>query len=104
MSFGYCGSFRTFFRIEMISESHLRSGALSKACDLALYVIESRGTVRSAAKKFGISKSTVHKDLSERLPAFNRGLYLQVKQVLEENKAQRHIRGGLATRRKYKGE
>ena len=95
----------------MISESHLRSGALSKAtwssgraCDLALYVIESRGTVRSAAKKFGISKSTVHKDLSERLPAFNRGLYLQVKQVLEENKAQRHIRGGLATRRKYKGE
>ena len=51
-----------------------------------------------------ISKSTVHKDLSERLPAFNRGLYLQVKQVLEENKAQRHIRGGLATRRKYKGE
>ena len=75
-----------------------------RACDLALYVIESRGTVRSAAKKFGISKSTVHKDLSERLPAFNRGLYLQVKQVLEENKAQRHIRGGLATRRKYKGE
>lgn len=68
-----------------------------RACDLALYVIESRGTVRSAAKKFGISKSTVHKDLSERLPAFNRGLYLQVKQVLEENKAQRHIRGGLAT-------
>ena len=68
-----------------------------RACDLALYVIESRGTVRSAAKKFGISKSTVHKDLSERL-------YLQVKQVLEENKAQRHIRGGLATRRKYKGE
>ena len=75
-----------------------------RACDLALYVIESRGTVRSDAKKFGISKSTVHKDLSERLPAFNRGLYLQVKQVLEENKAQRHIRGGLATRRKYKGE
>ena len=69
-----------------------------RACDLALYVIESRGTVRSAAKKFGISKSTVHKDLSERLPAFNRGLYLQVKQVLEENKAQRHIRGGLATK------
>ena len=75
-----------------------------RACDLALYVIESRGTVRSAAKKFGISKSTVHKDLSERLPAFIRGLYLQLKQVLEENKAQRHIRGGLATRRKYKGE
>ena len=47
--------------------------------------------------------TTIHKDLSERLPEFNRSLYLQVKQVLEENKAQRHIRGGIATRRKYKG-
>lgn len=60
--------------------------------------------MRSAARKFGVSKSTVHKDLSERLPAYNRALYLQVKEVLDENKAQRHIRGGLATRRKYKGE
>ena len=59
--------------------------------------------MRAAARKFNISKSTVHKDLSERLPAFNRTLYLQAKQVLEENKAQRHIRGGMATRRKYKG-
>ena len=75
-----------------------------RACQLALYLIENRATVRSAAKKFGISKSTVHKDLSERLPAFNRGLYLQVKQVLEENKAQRHIRGGIATREKYRHE
>ena len=75
-----------------------------RACDLALYVIESRGTVRSAAKKFGVSKSTVHKDLSERLEDYNLGLYLLVNQVLEENKAQRHIRCGLATRRKYKGE
>ena len=74
-----------------------------RACDLALYVIESRGTVRSAAKKFGISKSTVHKDISERLPLFNRALYLQVKEVLDVNKAQRHIRGGIATRKKYKG-
>ena len=71
---------------------------------LALYLIENRATVRSAARKFGVSKSTVHKDLSERLPAYNRALYLQVKEVLDENKAQRHIRGGLATRRKYKGE
>ena len=70
---------------------------------LAQYIIENRTTVRAAAQKFGISKSTVHKDLSERLPAFNRTLYLQAKQVLEENKAQRHIRGGMATRRKYKG-
>ena len=75
-----------------------------RAAALALYLIENRTTVRAAAKKFGISKSTVHKDLSERLPAYNRALYLQVKEVLDENKAQRHIRGGLATRRKYKGE
>ena len=56
-----------------------------------------------AAKKFGVSKSTVHKDLQDRLPQFNRSLYLQVKEVLEINKAQRHIRGGMATRKKYKG-
>ena len=74
-----------------------------RACELALYIIENRTTVRDAAKKFGISKSTVHKDISERLPYFNRSLYLQVKEILDENKAQRHIRGGLATRRKYKG-
>ena len=74
-----------------------------RAAALALYLIENRTTVRAAAKKFGISKSTVHKDLSERLPVYNRTLYLQVKEILEENKAQSHIRGGLATRRKYKG-
>jgi len=71
---------------------------------LAVYIIENRTTVRAAAQKFGVSKSTVHKDLSERLPLYNRGLYLQAKAVLEENKAQRHIRGGMATRKKYKGE
>ena len=70
---------------------------------LAQYIIENRTTVRAAAKKFGVSKSTVHKDLSERLPLYDRPLYLQVKAVMEENKAQRHIRGGLATRKKYKG-
>ena len=74
-----------------------------RACDLAVYIIENRATVRTAAKKFGISKSTVHKDLQDRLPQFNRTLYLQVKEILDENKAQRHIRGGLATRKKYKG-
>ena len=61
---------------------------------MAQYIIENRATVRSAAQKFGISKSTVHKDLSERLPTFNQPLYEQVKAVLEENKAERHIRGG----------
>ena len=71
--------------------------------ELAHYLIENRTTVRAAAKKFGVSKSTVHKDLSERLPLYDRPLYLQGKAVMEENKAQRHIRGGLATRKKYKG-
>ena len=75
-----------------------------RACQMAQYIIENKATVRCAARAFGISKSTVHKDLSERLPAFSRTLYLQVKAVLEENKAQRHIRGGIATRRKYKGD
>ena len=70
---------------------------------LALYIIENRTTVRAAAAQFGISKSTVHKDISERLPQFNRTLYLQVKEVLDVNKAQRHIRGGIATRKKYRG-
>ena len=71
---------------------------------LAQYIIENRTTVRAAAQKFGISKSTVHKDISERLPQFNQVLYQQVKEVLEVNKAQRHIRGGIATRKKYRGE
>lgn len=74
-----------------------------RAVALALYIIENKTTVRGAATKFGISKSTVHKDLSDRLPGFNRPLYLQVKEILEQNKAERHIRGGIATRRKYKG-
>ena len=74
-----------------------------RACDLAVYIIENKATVRSAAREFGISKSTVHKDLSERLAQCDRVLYAQVKAILDENKSQRHIRGGLATRRKYKG-
>lgn len=73
-----------------------------RAVRLAQYIIENRATVRSAAAKFGISKSTVHKDLQDRLPAFNRPLYLQVREVLDENTAQRHIRGGIATQKKYK--
>ena len=72
-----------------------------RACDLAVYIIENRTTVRAAAKQFGISKSTVHKDLTERLPQYNRQLSLQVQAILQQNKAERHIRGGQATRRKY---
>ena len=74
----------------------------ARACDLALYIIEHDATVRAAAGYFGVSKSTVHKDLSQRLPGFNRPLYLRVKTVLERNKAERHIRGGIATREKYR--
>jgi putative DeoR family transcriptional regulator (stage III sporulation protein D) len=69
-----------------------------------VYIIENGATVRSAASHFGISKSTVHKDIQFRLPKCNRGLYLQVRQVLELNKRERHIRGGLATRNKYKSK
>ena len=72
-----------------------------RACELAVYIIENGATVRAAARSFGISKSTVHKDLSERLPHYNKRLYDQVRLVLDTNKAQRHIRGGLATRKKY---
>ncbi|MBQ3055112.1 MAG: sporulation transcriptional regulator SpoIIID [Oscillospiraceae bacterium] len=75
-----------------------------RAIQLAHYVIENKSTVREAAKKFYISKSTVHKDIVERLQTFDRNLYLDVKRVLDTNKAERHLRGGIATRRKYRGE
>lgn len=75
-----------------------------RACKLAVYMIETGATVRAAAQHFGISKSTVHKDLSQRLPRVNQLLFQQVRQVLEVNKSERHIRGGMATRRKYKGD
>lgn len=72
-----------------------------RACELAVYIIETGATVRTAAKHFGISKSTVHKDLSQRLCVCNKHLYRQVRHILDRNKAQRHIRGGLATQKKY---
>ena len=72
-----------------------------RACELAVYMIETGATVRKTANHFGISKSTVHKDLAQRLPQYNTVLFQQVRQILDENKAQRHIRGGLATKRKY---
>ena len=68
-----------------------------------MYIIENKATVRAAAKAFGVSKSTVHKDLTERLPHVNPGLFRQVRVLLDLNKAERHIRGGLATKRKYRG-
>ena len=72
-----------------------------RATMLGKYIIENKGTVRLAAKKFGISKSTVHKDVSQRLRYINPALYKEVKQILEINKSERHIRGGLATKNKY---
>ncbi len=75
-----------------------------RARSLALYIIETGSTVRAAARRFGVSKSTVHKDLAERLYVIDRALYEQARQILDKNKAERHIRGGEATRRKYKGE
>lgn len=82
----------------------MREDIEQRARDLALYIIENGATVRDAAKRFGVSKSTVHKDLSERLRYVDRPLYTQARSVLEQNKAERHLRGGEATRRKYKGD
>ncbi len=69
--------------------------------EFALYIIENKSTVRKTAEFFGISKSTVHKDLSERLKYINEALYLEVKKILDFNKSERHIRGGMATKEKY---
>ena len=75
-----------------------------RAARLAEYIIANNATVRTAAKIFGVSKSTVHKDVTERLKRSDPALWQQVKSVLEKNKAERHIRGGIATRIKYRGE
>ena len=72
-----------------------------RAIKLAEYITENKTTVRKAAKEFGISKSTVHKDVSERLEKINPGLAKEVRKILDENKAERHIRGGMATKLKY---
>ena len=72
-----------------------------RAVEIAHYIIETKATVRQTAKKFGISKSTVHKDVTERLVKINPALAKEVRKILDENKAERHIRGGLATKAKY---
>ncbi|MFP4697170.1 MAG: sporulation transcriptional regulator SpoIIID [Eubacteriales bacterium] len=72
-----------------------------RAIDIANYIIEANATVRQTAKKFGISKSTVHKDVTERLTQINPKLAIEARKVLDVNKSERHIRGGLATREKY---
>ena len=70
--------------------------------ELAKYIDETKSTVRATARKFGVSKSTVHKDMVTRLEKINKNLYNEVRKVLDENKQQRHIRGGIATREKYR--
>ena len=82
----------------------MRMNIEERVTELAVWMLENRATVRSAARRFGVSKSTVHKDITERLPHINPSLYAQARQLLDLNKSERHIRGGLATRRKYKGE
>lgn len=72
-----------------------------RAVTLGKFIVETGATVRMCAKKYGVSKSTVHKDVSDRLKLLDEDLYLKVKKVLEFNKAQRHIRGGIATKNKY---
>ena len=73
----------------------------TRAVILGEYIVQQKATVRTAAEWFGVSKSTVHKDVSERLEQVQPELYAQVKEILEQNKQERHIRGGLATKRKY---
>jgi len=80
----------------------VRGAVEERATMLGEYIKENKATVRATAKKFHVSKSTVHKDVSERLKALDPQLYTEVKEVLEVNKAQRHIRGGMATRKKYR--
>lgn len=75
-----------------------------RVLEASAYILESAATVRQAAQVFGVSKSTIHKDMVERLPRINPQLALQVRNILEMNKAERHIRGGEATRKKYRGE
>ncbi len=80
----------------------MRDYILKRVLDIGDYIIDTQATVRQAAKVFGVSKSTVHKDMTERLPRISEELALQVKVVLEQNKAERHIRGGEATKKKYR--
>ncbi|MBQ3277244.1 MAG: sporulation transcriptional regulator SpoIIID [Oscillospiraceae bacterium] len=82
----------------------MRTNIEERACELADYIIRNKATVRAAAERFGVSKSTVHKDMTERLREIDRLRYEKVRIILEQNKAERHLRGGDATRRKYRGE
>ena len=95
-------SFSYIFRVERLREGFsLKTYIEERAVEVANFIIKSNATVRETAKKFGISKSTVHKDVTERLKKINPMLAIEAKKVLEINKSERHIRGGLATKEKY---
>ena len=84
------------------SDSELHGEDVCFRCEeVARYVVESGATVRAAAERFGMSKSTVHKEVTARLKYVNAGLYAEVREILERNKAERHLRGGEATRKRY---
>ncbi|NMB12658.1 MAG: sporulation transcriptional regulator SpoIIID [Firmicutes bacterium] len=80
----------------------MRDYICKRVLDIGTYIVKTQATVRQAARVFGVSKSTVHKDMTERLPRISEDLAAQVKKVLEQNKAERHIRGGEATKKKYR--
>ncbi len=80
----------------------MKIGVEERAVRLGKYIVDTGSTVRVCAQKYGVSKSTVHKDVSDRLRFLDEDLYLKVKKVLEFNKSERHIRGGIATKNKYK--
>lgn len=80
----------------------MRDYIRKRVLDVSRYILDTESTVRQAAREFHVSKSTVHKDVTERLPDVNKSLYRRIKRILDKNKAERHIRGGEATRKKYK--
>lgn len=88
----------------MLGGKGVRSYIEERAVVVARYILEKNTTVRQTAKTFGVSKSTIHKDVTERLEEINPSLAIEVKRVLEKNKSERHIRGGMATKMKYENE
>ena len=88
----------------MLGGKVLRTHIEERAIVVAKYILEKNTTVRQTAKTFGVSKSTIHKDVTERLEEINPSLAKEVKRVLEKNKSERHIRGGMATKKKYEKE
>lgn len=93
------------YKTEMSKGAYFMQDYIQKrVMDISNYILESQATVRQTATIFGVSKSTVHKDITERLPVINEIVAKQVRDILENNKAERHLRGGEATRKKYKQE